>query len=794
LDTCSFYVIVNDIEAPAFTCPEDIVVFNDPGETCAVVNLPDLGTITSGEAAPGITLPNAPTNQAGVAYNPDENLYYTVRAGSSGYTLYTFDETGTQVAANTANFDFRGLWWNPNTSSLEGSSFAANGYRRVDLDANGYALSTGTNDPASNDQPDSQSQADYDYALDEVIYYNNGSIYKTSRTTGAYIGSAIPITGLPGNTLNSTFVGYTGIPGGEVLIYDYVNKAVYFVDKTTGIYSHSVQLPVSAPGQSYLNTSYANGHIWISDGSLWYSYKILESGASDNCGAVSATYDYPSGTCFPIGTTEVTLTVTDAAGNSATCSFNITVVNQEEAPNVVANPIDVYLDETGKYILTREDLEELAAGTNDAITPFEELELSAYPHIFNCIQVYDEVIHTRLTVEDEAGNIAWAWTTVTVHDTLPPAFVPVENIEVVLEPGLAESAIDYPVLEVLDNCTLMPELIEGLGPDGIFPAGTTTETWVVEDGGGNADTISFSVTVITTNDLPTIDPVDDVTANEDDPPVVVQLSGISYGIDIEEQTVTIEAESDNTELVSAITINYVSGSTGSLTIQLVPDVYGSAVITITVKDSEGGMITETFTLTVNPVNDAPFVVNPIADQVVNASYVLKVPVSSVLGELFDDTDGDELTISAMLENEAPLPAWAEMMNDSLVFSPMIEDTGCVHIIVMATDPDGAAATDTFQLCVDGYPLNAGQIAFTDFNVKMYPNPARDWVNLEVKNAGLGTAEVTVYTITGQQIIHRKFTDNQNISFNMENQVSGMYFVKLNIEGKEAVKKLVLDRK
>jgi hypothetical protein len=113
---------------------------------------------------------------------------------------------------------------------------------------------------------------------------------------------------------------------------------------------------------------------------------------------------------------------------------------------------------------------------------------------------------------------------------------------------------------------------------------------------------------------------------------------------------------------------------------------------------------------------------------------------------------------------------------------------------MATDPNGAAATDTFQLCVDGYPVNAGQIAATEFNVNMYPNPAKDWVNLEVKNAGLGTAEVTVYTITGQQIIHRKFTDNQNISFNMENQVSGMYFVKLNIEGKEAVKKLVLDRK
>jgi len=125
---------------------------------------------------------------------------------------------------------------------------------------------------------------------------------------------------------------------------------------------------------------------------------------------------------------------------------------------------------------------------------------------------------------------------------------------------------------------------------------------------------------------------------------------------------------------------------------------------------------------------------------------------------------------------------------------MIEDTGCVNIVIMATDPEGATATDTFQLCVDGYPVSSRQITAGEFSVKMYPNPARDWVKLEVKNAGPGTAEVTVYTITGQQIFRRNFTDNQNISFNMENQVSGMYFVKLNVEGKEAVKKLVLDRK
>ena len=234
---------------------------------------------------------------------------------------------------------------------------------------------------------------------------------------------------------------------------------------------------------------------------------------------------------------------------------------------------------------------------------------------------------------------------------------------------------------MLDNCPLVPELIEGMGADGIFPVGTTTETWVAVDGRGNRDTLSFTVTLIATNDLPTIDPIADVTVDEDDSPVTVELTGISYGNDLEEQTLTLTAESDNAELVSAITVNYTSGSTGSLEIDLAPDAHGTALITVSVEDSEGGMVYETFTLTVVSVNDAPYLVNPIGDQTVNASFVLEVPVSPELGELFDDADGDELTISAMLEGGDPLPAWAELINDLLVFSPMIEDTGLslIHI-------------------------------------------------------------------------------------------------------------------
>ena len=46
--------------------------------------------------------------------------------------------------------------------------------------------------------------------------------------------------------------------------------------------------------------------------------------ASDNCPGVVTVCNPPSGSTFPIGTTTVTCTATDASGNTATCSFTVT--------------------------------------------------------------------------------------------------------------------------------------------------------------------------------------------------------------------------------------------------------------------------------------------------------------------------------------------------------------------------------------------------------------------------------------------------------------------------------------
>ncbi|MCQ6281037.1 HYR domain-containing protein [Bacillus sp. EB600] len=50
-----------------------------------------------------------------------------------------------------------------------------------------------------------------------------------------------------------------------------------------------------------------------------------EPTVSDNCPGVTAVCTPASGSFFPPGTTTVTCTATDAAGNTSTCSFNVTV-------------------------------------------------------------------------------------------------------------------------------------------------------------------------------------------------------------------------------------------------------------------------------------------------------------------------------------------------------------------------------------------------------------------------------------------------------------------------------------
>src|SRR5207253_4009474 len=64
--------------------------------------------------------------------------------------------------------------------------------------------------------------------------------------------------------------------------------------------------------------------------------------ASDNCGTVNITRS-PSGNTFPVGTNTITWTATDGAGNTATATQTVTVI--DNTPPVISCPanLTVYL-------------------------------------------------------------------------------------------------------------------------------------------------------------------------------------------------------------------------------------------------------------------------------------------------------------------------------------------------------------------------------------------------------------------------------------------------------------------
>jgi len=214
-------------------------------------------------------------NRSGLAFNPLLGLYYSVNAGSAGYPIDTYDETGILVSTVTSGFDYRGAWWDPVGQRLLGNGYNNLGIFEQSLDpVTGFPLGAGTVVLASN-QPDAQSIGDLDPDASEIIYFFDGSIHRFAAATHAALGT-IAITGLPVafSSINSNTIMYIGCQGHEYGLYDYSNRRVLYVNKATGAYSGSTQLPANAPARSSFGLSYANGKVWLFEAGQWLGYDL----------------------------------------------------------------------------------------------------------------------------------------------------------------------------------------------------------------------------------------------------------------------------------------------------------------------------------------------------------------------------------------------------------------------------------------------------------------------------------------------------------------------------------------
>ena len=130
------------------------------------------------------------------------------------------------------------------------------------------------------------------------------------------------------------------------------------------------------------------------------------------------------------------------------------------------------------------------------------------------------------------------------------------------------------------------------------------------------------------NNPPTLNPLSDLTLDEDAPQQTVALSGISNGGDAG-QAVTLTAVSSDPSLVPNPTISYFSPtSTGTLRLQPAPNAFGNCTITVTASDgqAQNGTLPRTFRVTVNPVNDQP-TLDAVPDVIINQASTTQIAVA-----------------------------------------------------------------------------------------------------------------------------------------------------------------------
>jgi hypothetical protein len=130
--------------------------------------------------------------------------------------------------------------------------------------------------------------------------------------------------------------------------------------------------------------------------------------AANDCGTAllpSSQSHFP-GAAFNLGATGVSYAFTDAANNTAACSFMVTVID-DTPPSVACKPHTISLDASGQAAIAPDDVLD-AGGDNCGTVNLE----SVYPDVFDCSSVGENTV--LLTVNDGHGNTNTCTATVTV--------------------------------------------------------------------------------------------------------------------------------------------------------------------------------------------------------------------------------------------------------------------------------------------------------------------------------------------------------------------------------------------
>ena len=290
------------------------------------------------------------------------------------------------------------------------------------------------------------------------------------------------------------------------------------------------------------------------------TFEVSATDAVDPAPSVSA--DPASGSTFALGETTVTVTASDAAGNTAMKTFLVTVKDTIAPAITVPDDITAEATSADGAVVTFE------VSATDAVDPAPSV--SADPASGSTFALGETTV--TVTASDAAGNTAMKTFLVTVKDTIAPAITVPDDITA--EATSADGAVVTFEVSATDAVDPAPSVSADPASGSTFALGETTVTVTASDAAGNTAMKTFLVTVKDTI-APAITVPDDITAE------ATSADGA---------VVTFEVSAtDAVDPAPSVSADPASGSTFAL---------GETTVTVTASDAAGNASSSSFTVTV----------------------------------------------------------------------------------------------------------------------------------------------------------------------------------------------------
>lgn len=441
------------------------------------------------------------------------------------------------------------------------------------------------------------------------------------------------------------------------------------------------------------------------------------------------------------GTANITISVTDANSGSAQSSFILTVQEANAPPFFVTTLEDRAINEdvaTGSLPFSVGDpntpvasLTVTGTSSNTALVDVGGIAVGGAGASRNVtvtpnINAFGITMIT-LRVTDDGGlfaESAFVLTVNSVNDLPTITSIDPQNIDENTSTGalsftiadLETAATDLQLLKLSSNPSLADDADIVLSSGGssrsvnviprINQVGSTTITLTVRDADGGTAQTAFLVNVAAVDAPPTITAINDIVLLEDTPSGDIDFTVADT--DEPAEGLTVEASSDNSTVVASGGIALSEGAGGVWTLRITPvaNASGTANITVRVEDGDGEESTEIFTVTVDPVNDAP-TISAISDQTIDEGEVLG-PIPFTIA----DVDGLAGLIVEAAGNNATLVTSSGIVlagsggSRSIAITPEPGASGSATITVTVRDPEGEEAQQVFLLTVNPAVLQA----------------------------------------------------------------------------------------